>query len=62
MKATKASDILLVSDMDGTLINAPDPICARNLEAIHRFSQLGGHFSVATGRLIDISRRYVTAI
>ncbi len=42
--------ILLMSDLDGTLLNRNKQIPARNLEAIRRFQQGGGLFSIATGR------------
>lgn len=43
-------DILLVSDIDGTLIDSQYQIPPRNREAIQRFMKKGGGFSIATGR------------
>lgn len=44
------SDFTLISDIDGTLLTHEGIIPQRNIEAIHRFVEQGGHFSVATGR------------
>lgn len=52
-------DILLVSDLDGTLIGKDFIIPERNKQAIARFKQLGGHFSIATGRSAESGRRYI---
>lgn len=56
---TKLSELLLVSDIDGTLMNFPAPIPARNLEALRRFTAAGGRFAVATGRSAASARPYV---
>lgn len=41
---------LLVSDLDGTLIDNANGISRENLAAIHAFVAAGGRFAVATGR------------
>ncbi len=46
----KISDILLLSDMDGTLIHSPQFPIKRDTDAINRFVDAGGHFALATGR------------
>ena len=46
------SGILLVSDLDGTLIGENFVVPQRNLDAIARFQQEGGSFAIATGRSI----------
>lgn len=43
-------DILLVSDIDGTLIDSQYRIPERNREAIQRWMAQGGGFAIATGR------------
>ena len=43
-------DILLVSDIDGTLIDSQYRIPARTREAIQRWMAQGGGFAIATGR------------
>lgn len=54
----KFQDVFLVSDLDGTLIGENYEIPLRNIEAIRRFQQQGGRFSVATGRSINSGVRY----
>ncbi|MCI8554030.1 MAG: Cof-type HAD-IIB family hydrolase [Clostridiales bacterium] len=44
------NDYLLISDIDGTLVDTQKKIPRRNLEAIRRFQELGGRFTIATGR------------
>ncbi len=46
----KFETILLVSDIDGTLIDSRYQIPQRNREAIQRFMEQGGGFAIATGR------------
>ena len=47
------SDILLVSDLDGTLMNRENEISEENRAALGEFMDLGGRFSICTGRVID---------
>lgn len=44
---------LLVSDMDGTLLNSEKKISKENLNAIEYFVKEGGTFTVATGRMLQ---------
>ena len=50
----KISDILLISDLDGTLFDepygAPCRVSEQNREAIRRFISKGGKFAIASGR------------
>ena len=46
----RLADILVVSDMDNTLLTAKSGIPACNRAAIELFCALGGRFTVATGR------------
>ncbi|WP_315081679.1 Cof-type HAD-IIB family hydrolase [uncultured Clostridium sp.] len=41
---------LIVSDMDGTLLNSEHKISKENLEAIKKAEERGVHFAIATGR------------
>lgn len=41
---------LIVSDMDGTLLNSNHQISKENLEAIRNAEEKGVHFAIATGR------------
>jgi len=44
---------LLVSDMDGTLISSDHTISEANIKALKYFTENGGIFTVASGRMID---------
>lgn len=58
----KLSDILLVSDIDGTLLRERDGLSTKNREAIQRFTEKGGHSTVATGRAIDVTRKLLDGL
>lgn len=45
------SDILILTDLDGTFFGPRAKLVKRNLEAIRRFKAAGGLFSIATGRI-----------
>ena len=51
-------EILLLADMDGTLLGRDLRIPERNLAAIREFMARGGHFSIATGRSIQSGAPY----
>lgn len=53
------SHILLVSDVDGTIAPKFDEIPKRNIDAIKRFQKQGGHFTVATGRHLNLVQHLV---
>lgn len=57
--ATKIRDLLVVSDLDGTLLQAGYGIPKENIDAIERFVSKGGRFTLCTGRSVDSVRRYV---
>lgn len=54
--------ILLVSDMDRTLITEKFAVPQRNIEAINRFIAKGGHFSLATGRVASSAEKYLSRV
>lgn len=54
--------ILLVSDMDGTLIKSDFSIPERNVAAVDRFIAEGGLFSLATGRMAESAGRYLHSL
>lgn len=56
------SDILIITDVDGTLLRQETGISKNNLEAIKRFTGKGGHFTVSTGRAIDVARELLAGI
>ncbi|MDR1891819.1 MAG: HAD family hydrolase [Oscillospiraceae bacterium] len=53
--------VLLVSDIDGTLISRDYKVHPKNLEAIEVFKRQGGLFTVATGRSYEAARPYALA-
>ncbi len=55
-------DYLIVTDLDGTLYKRQNDIPKVNIEAIDRFTSLGGKFAVATGRGIEAARFITEAI
>ncbi len=55
----KISQMLLISDMDGTLLTDQKTISPGNLEAIKAFQAAGGRFTIATGRSIISAAKYV---
>lgn len=50
--------IMILSDMDGTLLTTKKEISGRDMAAIRRFRELGGRFTVATGRTIQAFGQY----
>ena len=55
----KFEGFVLVSDMDGTLLNSKKEISKENLEAIDYFRKEGGKFTVATGRMVPAVEAYL---
>ncbi|TBL75640.1 Cof-type HAD-IIB family hydrolase [Paenibacillus thalictri] len=45
------NNILIISDLDGTLLNKSHQISPENEDAIRRFTDMGGLFTLATGRI-----------
>ena len=54
----RLQEILVVSDMDGTLLSSDHTLSACNLATIRLFTSLGGKFTVATGRVTESVGRY----
>ena len=54
----RIQDILLVTDLDGTLIGKDFIVPERNIAAVKRFKEKGGNFAIATGRAIASGARY----
>lgn len=52
------SKILLITDMDGTLLPSSKVLSKTDLEAINTFTRRGGNFSIATGRPIQSVKFY----
>lgn len=60
--ALSFKDILLVSDIDGTLYNKDIGISQRNIDAINRFIRKGGNFTLATGRSPESIKRIIEMV
>lgn len=56
------NDILVISDLDDTLLGSDKTIPKRNLEAISRFKSKGGRFALATGRSVITGSPYIDAV
>lgn len=56
------SKVMLLSDMDGTLLNSEKRITDIDRAAIEKFTALGGKFTVATGRTIQSFEQYRSLI
>lgn len=52
-------DILVVSDIDNTLLTAENGIPEYNLQMIRKFKAMGGNFTIATGRSIESVSKYL---
>ncbi len=55
----KISDIMIVTDIDGSLLRAKTGVSPENREAIERFVAEGGDFTVSTGRVIEAAANLV---
>lgn len=58
----KFSGYLFVSDMDATLLSDDHSISKANSDAIKYFTERGGLFTVATGRMVDAVRAYMPQV
>ncbi|MCX7709227.1 MAG: Cof-type HAD-IIB family hydrolase [Clostridia bacterium] len=59
MKPLPFKGVLLVSDMDGTLLNSSNRISDENRKAIENFVEGGGLFTIATGRSSTILEKFL---
>ena len=62
MSEKRYDDILLISDLDGTLIPRYEGISEENLRALNTFTAAGGAFAVATGRTPESALPYLEGI
>lgn len=53
------NEYLMVSDMDGTMLGTDRNISNENIEAIKYFIKEGGKFTIATGRTVESTKRYI---
>lgn len=58
----KYDGYLMVSDMDGTLLDSESRISEENINAIRKFTEQGGFFTLATGRMLESVRKYLKEI
>lgn len=58
----KLSDLVIMSDVDGTLLKMPGGIPKRNVEALERFVEKGGRFAIATGRSETFTRPLIAQL
>lgn len=49
----------IVTDMDGTLLNSKGKLSDENIKAIKEFTDNGGRFTVATGRMLPSVARFI---
>ena len=56
------SKVFLITDLDGTLLPDNKVLSEGDIKAIKCFVSDGGRFSIATGRTIQASRRYINAL
>lgn len=52
------SEVVLMSDMDGTLLTSDKKITEKDRQAIERFVSMGGKFTVSTGRTLEAFEQY----
>ena len=62
MSEKRYDDILLISDLDGTLIPRHEAIADENLAALNAFTAAGGAFAAATGRTPEAALPYLDGI
>ena len=53
-------NVLLLSDLDGTFLNDEVKPVKANIDAVNRFVENGGHFSVASGRPPQSALNYIS--
>lgn len=55
-------NVIILSDMDGTLLNSKKQISDTDRVAIEKFTAMGGKFTVATGRTLQSFEQYRSMI
>lgn len=58
----KFDGYVIVSDLDGTLLDNNKNVSKENIQAINYFTQNGGKFSVATGRVVEATCEYLSNV
>ncbi len=62
MKENPLNGLLLVCDVDNTLLTEETGLPQENLHALQQFCALGGSFTLATGRNVPSARRYLSQL
>lgn len=62
MSVKRFEGYMLVTDMDGTLLDSSKTISAENKQAIDRFVAEGGIFTLATGRIAGSVKRFADVL
>lgn len=62
MDNKRLAGYMLVTDMDGTLLNSSKQISEENRSAIERFVAQGGIFTLATGRIASSVKRFADVL
>lgn len=52
------SKVIFITDMDGTFLPSNKKPSTKNLETVKKFQQMGGRFSIATGRALQATNQY----
>lgn len=58
----KHNGMLLVTDLDGTLLTSDKRITAKSKDAVLKLRDSGGDITIATGRSVESARKYVDEI
>ncbi len=58
----KPSDILIVTDIYGTLLRAKADLSKENVAAVRRFVEKGGRFTVSTGKAIEATKSLIKGV
>jgi Cof subfamily protein (haloacid dehalogenase superfamily) len=56
---TDLTKTLVIADIDGTFLPKSKEYVPRNMEAINRLFELGGNFSIATGRVLQAASHLI---
>jgi Cof subfamily protein (haloacid dehalogenase superfamily) len=56
---TDLTKTLVIADIDGTFLPKSKEYVPRNMEAINRLFELGGYFSIATGRVLQAASHLI---
>ena len=54
--------LCIITDLDGTLLPSSKIPLEMDLQAIRKFEQAGGKFSIATGRTVQASHKYIHSL